>query len=620
MAVASNASVRAVLGQVIKDPDYRAAARIPLIPIRQILLILCAYGGFAFGIIGHLKWGLPLWVCYPVMIYCMFVGFTPLHESTHKAVSSNPLINDILGTISAQTVFPGFNTPTYRMLHLEHHRYAGDRERDPDERLVRWPRWLGPLFLAFIDLHWVHWYLTKGWNRWPKSFRPKFFITLTAIIAIHAIGLASPYWYEFLTLYVIPQRLALIFTGYAFAHIQHPEGYTWEEAPFQSSVRLPGNPLLRALLLGQAEHAVHHLMPHLPWYRYTRVYGLANGLLQRQNIPERGFFLGPKAITADVPDSPQQARITEVRDVGAGIRCYTLAPASAERLAPFDAGAHIEVRLGNGLIRQYSLLNAPGSNNHYEIAVKLDPDGRGGSRAIHQAWASGDLLEISTPRNNFTLYETGRRFVLVAGGIGLTPLLAMAHRLHALGKPFALHICARTSDDIPFGAQIRDWPFADKVEIHLDRPDGRASLEPSHALNAPGDKDLLYICGPSGFMSWVRDSAAGLGWKPEQIHIESFAAPPQDGASNSSFDVELSRSGRTIRVAADMTILDALQHADVAVAFACQQGTCGSCVAQVRAGAVDHRDAYLTETERAEGKLMCLCVSRARGDRLSLDL
>jgi ferredoxin-NADP reductase/fatty acid desaturase len=624
MSITHNPAIREVLSQLVGDPDYEKVAHVPVIAWQQIALIVAAYGGTAFGIIGYLQWGFPLWVSYPIMIYAMFIGFTPLHDATHKALSSNRLINDILGTISAQTLFPGFNTPTYRAFHLEHHRYTGDKDFDPDERLVKWPKFVGPLFLAFTDLHWVHWYFTKAWKRWPKNLRPWVIGTVITVVVIYTVGLTSPYWYEFLILYVIPHRLALMVTAYAFAHIQHPEGLTWKDEPFQSTVRVTGNPIKRASLLGQAEHAMHHLLPHVPWYKYHRVCDLANGLLHRKNIPQRGIFRSPKEIILPQPteliSALQTVEITEVRIVASGVKSFTLEPVTHSALEEFDAGAHITVLLKSGQQRQYSLLNSPCEAHRYQIAVKLDPNGRGGSKEIHETWKKGDVIQVSKPRNNFMLYENANRHILIAGGIGITPMLAMAHRLCELDEPFMLHVCAKTENDVPFAREIQNSSFGPNVEVHLDNAQGRSSIDIGQALATPREGDLIYVCGPSGFMEWVRASAETLGWAPEQVHFESFSAPPAGDIPNHAFEVHLAKTGKRLQVSEDMSILDALQHANIKVPYACRQGTCGTCIVSITAGEADHRDAFLSDIEKAEGNQICLCVSRAKGHAISLDL
>ena len=227
---------------------------------------------------------------------------------------------------------------------------------------------------------------------------------------------------------------------------------------------------------------------------------------------------------------------------------------------------------------------------------------------------------MGKPRNNFVLYETAPSFVLVAGGVGITALLPMARRLATLGKPFAFHVCARNEAALPFRAALTSAPLAGHVGLHFDKADGTSSLDPLQALAKPTPGTLLYLCGPQGFMDWLRGAAIAAGWDQSQIRLENFAAPVLEDGEQRPFSVELSRSQRSVPVRADESIIDALARIGIDVPFACMQGTCGTCIAPVSGGAVDHRDAFLSREEKAEGDKMCLCVSRARDESITLDL
>jgi vanillate O-demethylase ferredoxin subunit len=232
----------------------------------------------------------------------------------------------------------------------------------------------------------------------------------------------------------------------------------------------------------------------------------------------------------------------------------------------------------------------------------------------------GDVIRVSKPRNHFVLYESATRFVLIAGGIGITPLLSMATRLQSLRKPFELHVCARDEAAVPFRDELTLPAMASVTSMHLDKPDGRSSLDLDKVLGPASRDTLLYLCGPQGFMNWLRESALTRGWPDANIRIESFSAPALANVGNHAFSLTLAKSRRRIEVPASQTILDALHHAGVEVPYACMQGTCGTCAAHVIEGEVDHRDAYLSESEKVNNARLCLCVSRARGDRLSIDL
>jgi vanillate O-demethylase ferredoxin subunit len=364
---------------------------------------------------------------------------------------------------------------------------------------------------------------------------------------------------------------------------------------------------------------MHHAMPHIPFHRYHLMWDLGAGILTRQGIPERTLFRGPTMV--DLPQrasgTVHSARVVERREVGgAGIATFVFEGVD-EPLPPFTAGSHIELRLPSGRVRQYSLCNSPG--RRYQIAVKPEPGGRGGSMEVHEVLQTGAVVTISSPRNNFEL-GSADHYVLVAGGIGVTPLLSMAHELWAAGTPFRLHICAQDADAVPFGAELSNLPFAEAISVHLDATAGRTSLAAASDLGAWQAGTELYLCGPAGFMDWVSDSALGLGWPLDTIHREYFNAPVFDITESRPFDVVLARRGLTLHIPAGRQILDVLEENSIAVPWACSQGVCGTCVTPVLEGEPDHRDAVLSPQERAANCSMCLCVSRAKSEKLVLDL
>ena len=277
------------------------------------------------------------------------------------------------------------------------------------------------------------------------------------------------------------------------------------------------------------------------------------------------------------------------------------------------------MHLPSGKKRAYSLVNAPFENDHYQIAVKLEKEGRGGSKEMHEAIKVGDSLQISSPRNHFVLYENVKQYILIAGGIGITPLLSMAHQLNRKEKIFELHICTQSESQIPFRFELDNWSFAPNVEIHVDKG-GKSSLELDKVLARPDNDTLIYLCGPSGFNQWVKEGALAKGWTKDHIKQEVFSADQSQLLAPKAFDLTLKKSGKTITVQKDETIIDALQMHNVAVPYSCMQGTCGTCIAHVSHGGIDHRDAVLSEEEKLCGNKMCLCVSRAKGDKLVIDL
>ena len=550
----------------------------------------------------------------------MYVAFTPLHDATHRTVSSNRKLNDLLGTISTLTLLPGVTTQIYRYLHLEHHRFSGDKARDPDEPFVSWKWPWCVLVLAGLDLLWTIWYL-RHWNSRPVSERIEFVIGLAIYGGVHAVFLLSPYWAEFLLVYVLPQRMAFFLITYFFARIQHPEDLHWETAPFQATAQIRSNLLQRIVMLSQTDHHIHHLAPSLPFYRYWRGVEAGQHLFERQNIPERGFFApADRIVLPSYGVNWLDAEVTAMRDVATDIREFELKPAAGGVFPAFEAGGHIDVRIDDRRARQYSMLNAPAEQDRYVIAVKREAEGRGGSRHLHDTVAVGQTLQISAPRNNFPLNPAATDTVLVGAGIGLTPILSMAHELTARGARFEVHLLARDKAALPYADEIDSWPFKDHVTVHLDNADGTPSFDPSTVIGPLAEGRELYICGPSGLMAWVESVLGNQGWPGQAMVSETFLAPKADVAENTRFEVKLARSGRVLTIEADEYLLDVLNANNCAVICSCTQGICGSCITPVLGGEPEHRDAVLTDEERAANDKMCVCVGRAKSERLILDL
>ena len=626
----NNLKVREIINQVVKDPEYKAVSSVPLISWPQLALIIFSYVGVFGSIALYLFADLSIWFFYPIMIFAFYTSFTPLHDATHRAVSSNKFLNDLLGTISGTLLIPFATTGIYRFLHLSHHRYVGDEHWDPDDGLVVIPRKyfpIGYLILLFPDVLWIHWLIFKAWKRVPVKTRISTLAMFTGLLVFNVFFLAGPWWYEYLILFLIPNRLGMGLVAYAFAHIQHPEGIKWNDHPLQTTYKLKGNRFFLQSFWGQAHHAMHHFLPHVPWFKYERVWGLANGIFRRQGIPERGVFIRPdkdykntlKKQMQSEKKSRFKVKVTSVQEVAKDIKSFVFEPAEpGETLPEFSAGSHIQIYLPSGGWRFYSLVNPPYESNKYQVAVKREAHGKGGSKEMHQI-SAGDVLEISAPRNNFVLYENRKKFLLISGGIGITPLLSMAHRLDETDQYFELHICAKDKAEVPFQYELENWSFAPNVEIHIDK-DGRPAFDPQKVLSSPDPDTLIYVCGPPGFNKWIRESAVKMGWKEDQIRQEFFSAPPVQVAETRAFELELKKSDKTITVKKEQTIIDALHFNNIKVPYSCLQGTCGTCVMEVEEGEIDHRDAVLSEEEKAAQKKICLCVSRAMGEKLAVDL
>jgi vanillate O-demethylase ferredoxin subunit len=302
-----------------------------------------------------------------------------------------------------------------------------------------------------------------------------------------------------------------------------------------------------------------------------------------------------------------------------GIVSLELARPDGASLPAFSAGSHIDVQVPGGPVRQYSLCNDATENHRYRIAVLRDAASRGGSVGMHDAVREGDTLQISEPRNHFPLVHA-KRTLLFAGGIGVTPLLCMAQRLAAIGADFTLHYSARSRDRVAFHDEIMASPFAQRVQFHLDDGGPGQILNVPAALGAPDADTHIYICGPGGYINHVVQNAQGMGWPQAQIHLEYFSATPQDHSTDGAFDVKLASSGKTVRVAAGQSVVQALQAQGIEILTSCEQGVCGTCITRVLEGECDHRDLYFTDEEKAKNDQFTPCCSRAKSAVLVLDL
>lgn len=314
-----------------------------------------------------------------------------------------------------------------------------------------------------------------------------------------------------------------------------------------------------------------------------------------------------------------QVRVLRKTPLAQDIVALELARADGGALPAFSAGAHVDLHLPGGLVRQYSLCNDEREAGRYRIAVLREPASRGGSAAVHEAVAEGALLRISAPRNHFPLQRASRT-LLLAGGIGITPLLAMAQRLAAIEADFALHYCTRTPARCAFADEIAAAPWAKRAHLHFDDgpPDQRLDLA---ALLAQPEPDThVYVCGPAGFIDHVLDTARAQGWPEAQLHKEYFGAAPQAASGDGSFAVRIASSGLTCTVAPGQSVVQALAAQGVEIMVSCEQGVCGTCLTRVLEGECEHRDLYLTDEEKAAHDQFTPCCSRARTPLLVLDL
>ena len=311
--------------------------------------------------------------------------------------------------------------------------------------------------------------------------------------------------------------------------------------------------------------------------------------------------------------------VTRKRVEAVDICSFELAGMDGAGLPAISAGAHVDVHLKPGLTRQYSLCNHPEEQHRYMIGVLRDPSSRGGSIAMHDA-NEGDVLSISEPRNHFPLERGAKRSLLFAGGIGVTPILCMAERLAQIGADFEMHYCTRSPERTAFREHIAAQAFAGRVKFHFDDQAPGQKLDAATVLAHPDPDTHLYVCGPTGFMAWILDTAKQAGWPDAQVHREYFGAAPIDTASDGGFEVRIASTGQVIPVAADQTIVVALAAQGVDIMVSCEQGVCGTCLTRVLEGEPDHRDVYLTDDEHAKNDEFTPCCSRSKSAVLVLDL
>ena len=319
------------------------------------------------------------------------------------------------------------------------------------------------------------------------------------------------------------------------------------------------------------------------------------------------------------PSTTRLVRISRKRTETADVCSFELADPEGKPLPPFTAGAHLDVHVPGGPVRQYSLCSPPWETQRYLIAVLREPVSRGGSAGMH-ALAEGQLLAVSEPRNCFPIDPGAGHHLLVGGGIGITPLLAMAQALARDKASFELHYCTRSRDRTALRDRIMAGPVGLHAEFHHDDGPAEQRLDPRVVLEAARPGTHLYVCGPTGFMDWVLESARACGWAENRLHREYFAAPERSPHPDGAFEIQIASTGEVIHVAPEQTVLAALARHGVILPTSCEQGICGTCAVRVLDGVPDHRDMCFTEEERSRGDRLTPCCSRSLSPRLVLDL
>lgn len=327
------------------------------------------------------------------------------------------------------------------------------------------------------------------------------------------------------------------------------------------------------------------------------------------------------------PTATLQLRVTEVRELNPLIRMLRLRAEDGRPLPGFAAGSHIRVQVslpdGKADWRHYSLINFATARNatnaptEYVIAVRKEAEGRGGSRFMHERLKEGDMLAVEAPKNDFPLHTGPGGTVLVAGGIGVTPLATMAARRRAEEAPVRMHYAGRSRELMAFLPELQAL-LGDDLRVHADAEAG-APLDIDALLDGVPAGDRLYVCGPKVMLDAVLARTQARGWDHGRVHFELFTEPVAE-AGDQPFEVELAQSGQRFTVAADQSILDCLIENGCDPMFDCKRGECGVCAVPVIEGEIDHRDYVLTAREKAEGTVMQICISRAKGERLVLDL
>lgn len=311
------------------------------------------------------------------------------------------------------------------------------------------------------------------------------------------------------------------------------------------------------------------------------------------------------------PESRMRLTVVARRALTSDIAEFTLADAAGGPLSPFTPGAHVTVETPSGAMRRYSLVNDGAAPDRYVIAVKREPGSRGGSASMHDAAEEGSVLQVDPPENDFELVEAPK-YLLIGGGIGITPILSMARKLSAEGKPFRLIYCTRSAEETAYLEECQAFPGA---VIHHDGGDLDAFYDFWDHFEEPG-REHVYCCGPAPLMEEIK--AISGHWPEGRVHFEDFKPVETVRADDSPFQVTIAATGRVIEVPADRSILEALRDAGEKTVSSCESGTCGTCKCRLVEGEADHRDLVLMDEEKADH--IMICVSRAKSGDLVVDL
>ena len=362
--------------------------------------------------------------------------------------------------------------------------------------------------------------------------------------------------------------------------------------------------------------------PEAVWYTYETEEDVEE-ILERHfkngEVVERLHLEVDQRLPKPAVKETLKLTVTSVKDETSNIKSYVLKPEGDAPLPLWSAGAHVDIMTGNGLRRSYSLANDPADRSQYLIGVLREDQGRGGSVWLTDNLKAGDTLTLVPPLNNFRLSDDASEHVLIAGGIGITPILAMGRALKARGAKFHLDYCTKSRDETAFLAEVEDV-FGDNVTFHHDGGDPSKGIDLGARLKDRPEGAHLYICGPAGLI--LAAETAAEPWPDGTVHYELFSsvAVPQDW-KNEPFTAYLSRRKQEITVPADKTLLEAVREAGVVIDSSCEEGLCSTCLCRVISGPIEHRDQVLNDKEKAAGDRILTCVSRGLPEeRLVLDL
>jgi ferredoxin-NADP reductase len=314
-------------------------------------------------------------------------------------------------------------------------------------------------------------------------------------------------------------------------------------------------------------------------------------------------------------DIEMDAKVVGKEPIADGVVRLVLRHSFGGEFPGWEPGAHIDLSIGSDeVVRQYSLCGDPADRSVFQVAVLREPESRGGSAFVHDKLEEGDRVRIRGPRNNFPLVAASR-YLFIAGGIGITPILPMIERVANSGAEWRLVYGGRSRSSMAFRDQLT---AAHPESVRVRPEDETGLLDLDAELGAPDEATAIYCCGPEGLLEAVERHCAA--WPSGCLHVERFSPKPQGEQASESFEVELARTGSTVTVPAGQSIVEALEEAGVEVEVSCLEGTCGTCETAVLGGEPDHRDSILTDEERAQNDVMFVCVGRSRSARLRLDL